>query len=518
MSGIKTITDLRPYFAKCKSEGNELEDHEKREEILALLDITVEWDDSKKEGALTKIGDLPLNNVSIDYDGKIFKGEEQIPIIQVHSGAPMPYKPDEFLTEQQEKEKKSKKSRYVLILQDSEGGHVYYATRQQYNTDCLNYKAGYWSKSDGKNIYGDARIEDLKAEIKKALSEDNKSAKEKRVIKNMKEKIEGWIEEGAKQIILTGAPGTGKTRLAKEIATEMGKKYELVQFHPSYDYTDFIEGLRPVTVGDDKNNEKIEFRKLDGTFKKFCRFVAEKNKEDADTNKNIEDTKYFFIIDEINRSDLSKVFGELMYCLESDKRGEENKIKTQYQNLPTYFMDEPGKEDIFKDGFYIPENVIIIGTMNDIDRSVESMDFALRRRFLWYEVEVEKELLEESLNAILNFDKDVIDEIVKRVNNLNGVINESEWGLGKHFFISQGQFANLPQSILNSLTDDNSDDIEKKVNNFMEKVFELRLRSLLYEYVRGEGNEATFLEECKKALKLIKESNTQADTEEKDVQ
>lgn len=223
------------------------------------------------------------------------------------------------------------------------------------------------------------------------------------------EEIEKLIVAKAKQIILTGAPGTGKTYIAKNIAKEKGTdltwknkvngkypKYEFVQFHPSYDYTDFVEGLRPV---EDENGE-IKFQKVDGIFKKFCREVVNaKNKEG----------KYFFIIDEINRADLSKVFGELMYCLESDKRGADNKIQTQYANLPTYNPKTKSKYepdtkdknksdtnedkynlDVFADGFYIPENVYIIGTMNDIDRSVESMDFALRRRFIWKEIKVPK--------------------------------------------------------------------------------------------------------------------------------
>mgnify|MGYP000674192117 CR=1 FL=1 len=117
--------------------------------------------------------------------------------------------------------------------------------------------------------------------------------------------------------------------------------------------------------------------------KKFCRKVADL--KDDPVEKTMK--KIFFIIDEINRADLSKVFGELMYCLETDKRGSENRIQTQYANLHTYNPEEGDyySEDIFEKGFYIPKNVIIIGTMNDIDRSVESMEFCTKTTVLYGE-------------------------------------------------------------------------------------------------------------------------------------
>lgn len=334
---------------------------------------------------------------------------------------------------------------------------------------------------------------------------------------NKENEIAGLIEDGAKQIILTGAPGTGKTYIAKNVAKKEGTyltwkngvngeypKYEFVQFHPSYDYTDFVEGLRPV---EDEKGE-IKFQKVDGIFKKFCRKVIEKNEKEK---------KYFFIIDEINRADLSKVFGELMYCLESDKRGANNKIQTQYANLPTYNPDTKSKYepdtnedkynlDVFVDGFYIPENVYIIGTMNDIDRSVESMDFALRRRFVWKEIEVPtekgelkakfKEMFktEEKLKGKL---EDFADEIENYIREVNNKISERP-ELNKHYYISQGQFANIPGGFESNKNNekDNEKDGKAIAKDYIEQVWELRLQSLLYEYVRGEGNEEEFVKSC----------------------
>ena len=344
--------------------------------------------------------------------------------------------------------------------------------------------------------------------------EEKTNNKEDENIMTTQNEIEKLIDNDAKQIILTGAPGTGKTYIAKNVAKKEGTyltwkngvngeypKYEFVQFHPSYDYTDFVEGLRPV---EDENGE-IKFQKVDGIFKKFCREVVNaKNKEG----------KYFFIIDEINRADLSKVFGELMYCLESDKRGADNKIQTQYANLPTYNPKTKSKYepdtkdknksdtnedkynlDVFADGFYIPENVYIIGTMNDIDRSVESMDFALRRRFIWKEIKVpKKEDIEDILQDMFkmeeglkdrntDFIKNLAESIAKYIIFVNKKI-ESRPELNEQYDISQGQFANIPV------------DAEVTVVEYIKRVWDLRLRSLLYEYVRGEGKEEEFVESC----------------------
>lgn len=260
-----------------------------------------------------------------------------------------------------------------------------------------------------------------------------------------------------RNLILTGAPGTGKSYLAKQIASEIGK-YKFVQFHPSYDYTDFVEGLRPIQ---DKKGDII-FERKDGVFKKFCK--------EALNNKN---DNFVFIIDEINRGEISKIFGELFFSVDSGYRGEKGKVQTQYANLI-----EDGDE--FKDGFYIPENVYIIGTMNDIDRSVESMDFAMRRRFAWKEIKAE-----DTQETILNDLGDLKNETIKRMNNLNKVIRNKETNLSEAYCIGAAYFKKIK-------------DYEGDFN----KLWENHLEGLLFEYTRGMQNQETILKELKNAYDL----------------
>ena len=402
-----------------------------------------------------------------------------------------------------------------------------------------------------------------------------------------------------RNLILTGAPGTGKTYLAKQIASEIGK-YKFVQFHPSYDYTDFVEGLRPMQ----DENGNIGFERKDGVFKAFCKkalknlkdsekdittlnydeiikkyflefiendiqpSIAEKggygingltgeqispvvyvelkdndrfnykinskqnnqytNRENLNSliecykniiiknydkithkmlseytsgytsstygilkafydkyNEKIEQEKnnitvqevekrdFVFIIDEINRGEISKIFGELFFSVDSGYRGEKGKVQTQYANLI-----EDGDE--FKDGFYIPENVYIIGTMNDIDRSVESMDFAMRRRFAWKEIKAE-----DTQETILNDLENLKDETIKRMNNLNKVIRNKETNLSEAYCIGAAYFKKIK-------------DYEGDFN----KLWENHLEGLLFEYTRGMQNQETILKELKNAYDL----------------
>lgn len=380
------------------------------------------------------------------------------------------------------------------------------------------------------------------------------------------ENIQSYINllKANKNLVLTGAPGTGKTFLAKEIAKAMNAEVEFVQFHPSYDYTDFVEGLRPI----DDGKGQINFERKDGILKKFCKkatssisdltlkswnklikhlvqannsceyklpsnlltyklslIEGENNRiligevmtvsgvlqilpmgnigyeevlnsyycwlecgkvsdnpfEYSDSDNigcknvvleilakyynlplnNVVGNPFVFIIDEINRGELSKIFGELFYAIDPGYRGMKGKVKTQYQNL----VDE---DDEFADGFYVPENVYILATMNDIDRSVESMDFALRRRFAWKEIKPEDrlEMLSEKL------DHDTYDKAIRVMNALNEEISKTR-GLGSAYQIGPAYFLKLDK---------------EHYNGDFTALWDMHIEILLKEYLRGYSN------------------------------
>lgn len=213
-----------------------------------------------------------------------------------------------------------------------------------------------------------------------------------------------------KNIILQGAPGVGKTFIARRLAYSLIGKQDaervmMVQFHQSYSYEDFIMGFRPKINGG--------FELMNGPFYKFC-----KNAESDSEND------YYFIIDEINRGNLSKIFGELFMLIEADKR---EKVK-----LNLLYSDEK---------FSVPNNVYIIGMMNTADRSLAMVDYALRRRFAFFDIKPAFES-KQFIEYQRRLDNQKFDNLINTINSLNNVIINDD-SLGEGFQIGHSYFCNM---------------------------------------------------------------------------
>jgi len=261
-----------------------------------------------------------------------------------------------------------------------------------------------------------------------------------------------------KNLILQGPPGTGKTFIAKKIAyVLLGKKDEdkiqMIQFHQSYSYEDFIQGYRPTDEG--------KFELKNGIFYEFCK----KAKKDSGND-------YFFIIDEINRGNLSKIFGENMLLIEKDKRGIEYAIPLTYSSSE-------------KEVFYIPKNIFFIGTMNTADKSLAMVDYALRRRFCFVSLKPEFNNNFKKYLKSYGISSKIIKIIVNRIEALNKVIEKDTKNLGKDFKIGHSYFCP-----------------DKKVSDdkkWYRQVIKNEIKSLLEEYW-FEGDKEKADREIKKLL------------------
>jgi len=216
-----------------------------------------------------------------------------------------------------------------------------------------------------------------------------------------------------KNIILQGSAGVGKTFIAKKIAKCLQEEYneeriEMIQFHQSYSYEDFIQGYRPT---------KDSFELKNGVFYNLC----QRAKDDISS-------PYFLIIDEINRGNLSKIFGELMMLIEADKRGDKNAITLTYNQ-----SDER---------FYVPDNLYIIGTMNTADRSLTIVDYALRRRFAFIKMQPKFGSQFTSFLKASGISDEIVNDITGKMQTLNEIIYNDE-SLGEGFEIGHSYFCSF---------------------------------------------------------------------------
>lgn len=342
-------------------------------------------------------------------------------------------------------------------------------------------------------------LEKIKKEFE--LNKDIDIQQSQKLASFLWEKFGTSISFESKNIIYYGAPGTGKTytvqnAIKQKMLLENAKSF-FTQFHPSFGYEDFIEGLKPSI-----KNGATELVLTDGIFKKFCKEAMNELKNARKEKR--EPISYYFLADEINRAELSTVFGELLLCIEESKRvdfDDKGNIKNGSMLIGTqysYLYKNENDAVIVDKGEYkfgVPINLYFIGTMNDIDRSIDSFDLALRRRFIWERMDCKYEV-------ILNDEKfkDVeernLNNYITICENLNNFIALT-LGLGKSYEIGHSYFMNIeiPTKGQNA---------NKITQNNVELLFNKKLKPLIEEYLRGEYSLSDIEKELEKAQNIFK--------------
>ena len=291
-------------------------------------------------------------------------------------------------------------------------------------------------------------------------------------------------------MIFYGAPGTGKTHAVMESIKAANifnadECVEFIQLHPSYGYEDFIEGLKPEIAEDGKS---VKLTLKSGHFKSICRRAMASLTDSANSKTAVKN--YYFVADEINRAELSRVFGEALVCLEESKRidyerDEKDSSKFKYENgrpilsmssllIKTQYayLNDEEQAVYIKGGhqyFGVPSNLFFIGTMNDIDRSIDAFDLALRRRFHWKRMDCRYDVIEDILADDQNAEQ--LESYIEACKRLNKLISD-DWGLGSSYEIGHGYFLEIGS--------------KKLTKTDRKNLFDFKIKPLLTEYLRSE--------------------------------